>query len=98
MATLAENITEMAALTANLKKNYRLSENTILRLIDMNLAIQSQPGRFGQPDMDDSPVPLPPTDEELAAMLGISPTTEDEVIEGEATEITETPEEEPTNG
>ena len=57
MATLAENIENMADLVAKIKKSTRLSENSILRIVDMNLAMAQQNGPMGQlPDDTDLPM------------------------------------------
>jgi hypothetical protein len=39
MTTLSDNIMDMAKLVRDVKDATRLSENTILRLIDMNLSL-----------------------------------------------------------
>lgn len=39
MATIAENIKTMAELVAEVKKTYRLTETTVMRIVDMNFAI-----------------------------------------------------------
>lgn len=70
MATLAENIESMAEMVTKLKKNYRLSEGTILHLIDMNLAIAQNNG-FGGVTPDEEGIPMPDNDADLAAALGI---------------------------
>lgn len=62
MATLAENIESMATLVVKVKKDTRLTENSILRIIDMNLAMAQQqaPGMAQQqvPDYDDEDLPM----------------------------------------
>lgn len=44
MATIAENIESMAVLVASVKKQTRLSEQTILRIVDMNFALAQNTG------------------------------------------------------
>ena len=39
MATIEENCKSMAALVAGIKKEHHLTENTVLRIIDMNFAL-----------------------------------------------------------
>lgn len=39
MATIGDNIRALAALVAEVKKDTRLSEATILRIVDMNFAL-----------------------------------------------------------
>ena len=100
-STLGDNITSMAELIYNIKRTFRLQEQTILRVIDMNLAVQEraqEAARYNnrpqpQPAFDEN-LPIPSSDAELAAMLGIGqPAAPDEtIVEGEFTEVTETPE------
>lgn len=75
MATLADSIYEMAKLTAQIKREFKLNENTILNIINLNMQAQAQRGSF--PDVpEDDTIPMP-SDEELAETLGI-PETEEE--------------------
>ena len=48
MATIADNVHEMAALVSAVKKRHQLSEQTVLRVIDMTLAL-AQSALQGQP-------------------------------------------------
>lgn len=75
MATLADSIYEMAKLTAQIKREFKLNENTILNIINLNMQAQAQHKSF--PDVpEDDTIPMP-SDEELAETLGI-PETEEE--------------------
>lgn len=86
MATIADNITSMAALVAKVKREYRLTETTVLRIVDMNFAIaQSNPnaGGFGGdetiPMPDDEQLEMfPEGDEAIAKALKIVPTGEED--------------------
>lgn len=75
MATLEENINNMAALVQSMVKTYRLTQPSALRIIDMNIAImqQNQGNRPPMPE-DDTAIAdaLYPADEE-------APATEEEV-------------------
>ena len=64
MATVLENIIEMAELVKETKHRTRLSEQTILRIIDMNLALAER-GKTAplqseeQFEDEDGPIPFP---------------------------------------
>lgn len=97
MATLAESINEMASFVGELKKKYRLTENTIMRIMEITLNMRTAPPNDDA--NDDESLPMPATDEELAAALGIPNniipfpgTAEDLTEEPAETEIPETPE------
>jgi hypothetical protein len=56
--TIADNIRTMAELVADVKKQYRLSETSILRIVDMNFAIAQQNNSqsfSGEEDIPDFP-------------------------------------------
>lgn len=57
MATIADNIRSMAELVAEVKRNYRLTENTVLRIVDMNFALAQNTG--AQTFSGDEPFPMP---------------------------------------
>jgi hypothetical protein len=45
VATISDNIRDMAQLVAEVKKTYRLTEGTVMRIVDMNFAIAQQAGK-----------------------------------------------------
>ena len=70
--TMADNITSMANLVADIKRTTKLSENSILKVVEMTLYMaQNSPGapadlpvdEDGFP-LDDEGLPIHPTDEE----------------------------------
>ena len=81
MATLTDNINQMAGLVASVKKTYRLTEGTVMRIIDMNIALVQQ----AQAQAEERPMDFP-TDEEIAEKLHIAAEPD---IETEATTDTE---------
>lgn len=44
MPSIADNVRSMAALVAEVKKDHRLTENTVMRIIDMNFALAQGAG------------------------------------------------------
>lgn len=42
MTTIADNIRSMAALVSEVKRTHHLTENTVLRIVDMNFALAHQ--------------------------------------------------------
>lgn len=64
MATIAENIKSMASLVAEVKKDFKLTENTVMRIVDMNFALAQSagmPSLSGDeqlPSFEDGPEPL----------------------------------------
>lgn len=95
MATLADNINGMAALVFDTKKRWRLTENTILRIIDMNLSMlqNAMPPEDPFPEDNAAPEPeyikphaIPRDDEELAEKLDIAITAEGTITPPKETE------------
>lgn len=91
MATIADNIHSMAELVSSVKRTHRLTETTVMRIVDMNFALAqgtNQQSFSGDEEFPmDSPIPLPEnddeqltlfpeTDEETADALGIQPETD----------------------
>jgi hypothetical protein len=69
----------MTAMVLDLKKKYRLTENTILRIIDINLALARDfGGSIPAPDPDEVLEGGLPSDVEVAEALGIETTSEEE--------------------
>lgn len=69
--TVGDNIRDMARLVASLKRDFRLNENTIMRIVDMNLAMARE-------DRTTPDFPFPENDADTAAALGIDFTPEEE--------------------
>ena len=70
MATIEDNIWDMARMAQKLKRETHLNEQTIMRIIDMNLALAQQRGNQ-VPPMPQQEYPEPEalfTPEELEAM------------------------------
>ena len=44
MPTIADNIRSMATLIAEIKRDHKLSEGTVLRIVDMNFALAQEQG------------------------------------------------------
>lgn len=80
MATIGDNVLDMATLVAKAKRDHRLTEPTILHILDINVHLSQQ---AKSPNM--GPIP---DDETLADTLGIG-SEEDETTDAE------TPAEEP---
>lgn len=86
MASVTDNIISMVDLIATLKREYknRLTEGTILRVVEINIAIQQQnPAMPVPPNEGDTDIPLPdgsePFPEEAAVEAAVTaePTKED---------------------
>jgi hypothetical protein len=90
VATIADNIEVMARLVAKVKRETRLSETSILRIVDMNFALAQQ-GQSSQGFAPGEPLPFempeegvaegqlimfPESDAETAEALGITPAEE----------------------
>jgi len=91
VATIADNIEAMARLIAKVKRETRLTETSILRIVDMNFALAQQ-GQSSQGFAPEEPLPFdlpeengmaegqlvmfPGTDAETAEALGITPEEE----------------------
>ena len=82
MATVAENIESMATLAARIKRDTRLTEGTIVRLIEFNLAYatQNKPNPYDMPDEEFVPPTEANPDEDavIAAAADVPATTEEE--------------------
>ena len=77
MATIREGVDDLAQLVSNTKRTYHLSEGTVLRIVDMTIALAQQAGAFEPKGADaGEPLPMPETDTELADLLGIESTDE----------------------
>ena len=88
MPSIADNIKSMAALVAEVKKDHRLSEGTVMRIVDMNFALAQGAGinsLGGDEDLSileaDDTIPFP-TPEQMTLFDGEDTTveTEDEVL------------------
>lgn len=60
-ATLADVVRQMAGLVAQVKKDYRLTETTIMRIVDMNVALHEKAkdtarAEAQQAQFDDAPI------------------------------------------
>jgi hypothetical protein len=69
MATVGDNVAQMAELVRDVKKKYMLQEQTILRIIDMTIALAQQATMNPEPDEiiepeEDNVIPFPTTPEE----------------------------------
>lgn len=66
MATVAENAVGMADLVATIKKRFRLTETTVMRIVELNLAYAQQNNAESTYDSDENltldenePLPFP---------------------------------------
>jgi len=58
--SIADNVRSMALLVASIRRDTKLSENSILRIVDMNFALaQQQPEAFGAPMPEEDDLPEP---------------------------------------
>ena len=64
MATIADNIEAMARLIAKVKRETRLTETSILRIVDMNFALAQQ-GQSSQGFAPEEPLPFDLPEEPL---------------------------------
>lgn len=77
MPTIADHIMTMADMVRDIKRSHRLTEGTILRIIDTTLAVAQNQMPIVNENPDSQEAPPIPTDEELAEMLNIEPNTEE---------------------
>lgn len=84
MATIADNILDLAMLVKDVKRKTQLSETTIMRVVDMSFALaqQNQTPNFG-PEVDPD-FTFPTADDVIDHVIG-----DDNVIEFPTTETTE---------
>lgn len=61
MPSIADNIESMAGLVAKVKKDHKLTEATIMRIVDMNFALAQGAGITSLGGEEE--IPMPPDDE-----------------------------------
>ena len=80
MPTIADNVHSMAQLVKTVKRQYQLSENTVLRIVDMSFALAEQ-GRQPTDVGEDEDFPLTDPETGEPIMFPIRPEDIDEAEE-----------------
>ncbi|HEX9016814.1 MAG TPA: hypothetical protein VF960_12555 [Chloroflexota bacterium] len=83
MATLADNIESMAALVKKIKTDTRLSEQTILTIVHMNLEQADRNRAYPPVPTEDEDIPFDEGDEDSEKVVNLTPVPDPEPEKGE---------------